>query len=95
MVRFGLPWVLVAVAASTSDLSTDVTPTLVLWLAPTTIDATRQSGHVVRWRDESGGGYVFTPLTAAQHKAASTRWRTAVVKQRSRGGAGGDPAPSS
>jgi len=85
MLSLVLP-VLLCVAGALDDLSPEVKPTLVLWLAPTSVDATR-TGHVVRWRDASGGKYVFAPLSSAQHKAAHARWRTAVSKQRARAAA--------
>lgn len=76
-----------------TELSKDVKPTLVLWLPPTSVESTGQTGHVVRWKDKSGGGYVFAPLSQAQQKAAQTRWHSAVTKQRSRADITASPLP--
>ena len=79
-----LAWILAAAAGARSQpaLAPEVRPSLVLWLSPASVEAARASRAVARWRDESGGGYVFAPLTAAQQQAAGLRWRTAVERQR-------------
>jgi hypothetical protein len=81
-----LTCVLAAAAGARSHpqaaLAPEVRPSLVLWLSPASVEAARASRAVARWRDESGGGYVFAPLTAAQQQAAGLRWRTAVARQR-------------
>ncbi|KAJ1454243.1 hypothetical protein M885DRAFT_522050 [Pelagophyceae sp. CCMP2097] len=66
-------------------LDPSVQPNLVLWLtADRGVEVTAATQTVLRWTDQSGGGYVFAPLAAAQHRAASARFYAAVSKQRQR-----------
>lgn len=66
-------------------LHAHIQPNLVLWLdAHVGVDITPGSKSVLRWRDQSGGNYIFAPLSPAQHRAASARWKTAITRIRER-----------
>lgn len=69
-------------------------PNLVLWLnAEAGVQISPGSRTVLQWRDQSGGNYVFTPLSPAQHRAASARWNTALARQQGRLRAGENGHP--
>lgn len=75
-------------------LRANIQPNLVLWLdADVGVDVTPGSKRVLRWRDQSGGNYIFTPLSPAQHRAASARWKTAITRTRGRDSNGISQAP--
>lgn len=66
-------------------LDAETRPNLVLWLsAETGVEESATSKTVLRWRDQSGGNYVFAPLSPAQHRAAAARWKIAVTRQEGR-----------
>ena len=70
--------------AQGQELGTKMRPNLVLWLDAEEVETT-SSRAVLEWRDRSGGGYKFAPLSAAQYRGASARWKVAVGRQRRRG----------